>query len=115
MNEYWLVIDDVNKNIEICFPDRKKYLINALMATLNYNQLNELKDKLDNTDLNTPPYVCQYEYGSLDINPEYIMVNFNMFDDESSCYLYTDVYREALSEYLQEFDKLRDNSKGLSK
>ena len=115
MKDYWLVIDEESKNIEICFPDNKMNLINALMATMNAEQLTELKDKLDKTTANTEPFVINYEYGSLNVDPYNIDVQFTMFDDETSCYLYTRIFREALNEYLQELNKLFDESKGMSK
>lgn len=61
MEDYWLVINEENKSIEICFPDRESYLINTLMATFNHQQLLNLKNKLDSTDKNTAPYDLKYE------------------------------------------------------
>lgn len=115
MKDYWLVIDEESKSIEICFPEDNMNLINALMATMNSDQLIELKNKLDKTTTNTEPFVINYEYGSLKVDPYNIDVQFTMFDDETSCFLYTRVFREALNEYLQELNKLFDESKGMSK
>lgn len=115
MKDYWLVIDEESKSIEICFPNNKMNLINSLMATLDINQLIELKEKLDKTDLNTKPYVVNYEYGFLEVDPYNIKVHFTMFDDETKYFLFTSIYRDALTEYLQELEKLCSESNSLSK
>ena len=35
MEDYWLVINEENMSIEICFPDRESYNINACLTTIN--------------------------------------------------------------------------------
>lgn len=115
MKGYWLVKNNIDKIIEISFPDADMFLINSLMSTLNYSQIVELRDKLLEVNLNTKPFVIEYEYGSLDIGPVNIVVHFTMFEQESECCLYTEVYRNAMVEYVEEYDKMMEESNGLSK
>ena len=42
MKDYWLVIDPETMHIEICFPDREKYNINACLATINRSEIERI-------------------------------------------------------------------------
>ena len=115
MKDYWLVKNEIDKTIEICFPNNKMNLINSLIATITKEQIIELRDSLLKTDINTEPYKIVYEYGSLEINSENIIVHFSMFNNDSKCFLYTKDLRNALVDYIEEYEKMMNEDVGLSK
>ncbi len=107
MKEYWLVIDRINKHIEICFPDWKKSNINACLATINGVEIERILEILKNVKPDTEKFRLSYEYFTLDIDYYIIEFSFHMFEDVVSHYLYTQVMIPALTEYLAEYEKLR--------
>ena len=111
MKDYWLVINRETMSIEICFPDRMKNNINACLATIHGEQQEQMLKRLQEITEDTPPFTLSYEYFTMNVNPYYIMCDFHMFDEPISFYLYTDVIREALGEYLKEMKKLRMSAK----
>ena len=110
MKDYWLVINMETLFVEICFPDRMMNNINACLATLQQSQQEQLLERLQQVTRNTPPFTLSYEYFRMEVHPFYILCNFYMFGDPIRFDLYTDVFREALGEYLREMRKLRDRA-----
>ena len=110
MKDYWLVIDRENMHIEICFPDREKYNINACLATINGSEIERLLEILKDIKPDTEKFRLTYEYFTLDIDYYIIEFSFHMFEDVISHYLYTQVMIPALTEYLEEYRKLADQA-----
>lgn len=106
MKEYWLVINRENLSIEICFPDRKKYTVNACLATLHREQQVRMLERLREVTMDTPPFALSYEYFTMEVNPYAIHCTFRMFGDPVVFYLYTDIFTQALGDYLEEMEKL---------
>ena len=111
MKEYWLVIDYERMTVEICFRNRMMYNINACLATLNGWQEEQMLQRLLEVKVDTPPFTLAYEYFTMEVNPYNIMCDFHMFEEPIRFYLYTDIFTEALGEYLEEIKKLRQHKK----
>lgn len=111
MKDYWLVINEETMTIEICFPERMMYNINACLATINLDQQEQMLNRLREVTRDTPPFTLSYEYFTMKVQPFAIECEFYMFDDTVSFYLWTDVFKEALREYLEEMNKLRRRRK----
>lgn len=108
MKDYWLAINRERMTVEICFPDRMMYTINACLATIHRGQQEEMLRRLREITKETPPFTLDYEYFTMNVNPWYILCDFHMFGEPVRFDLYTDVFTCALGEYLHEMKKLRE-------
>lgn len=111
MKDYWLVIDWERKTVEICFPDRENYTINACLATISREQQEQMLLRLQEITKDSPSFTLSYEYFTMEVNPWCIMCDFHMFDESIRFMLFTDVFTKALEEYLTEMEKLRLGAK----
>ena len=111
MKDYWLVIDYERMTVDICFCDTMMYNINACLATINGWQQEQMLLRLLEVKADTPPFTLAYEYFTMEVNPYHIMCDFHMFEEPIRFYLYTDIFKEALEEYLKEIKKLRQLKK----
>ena len=106
MKDYWLVIDPDCLSIEICFPDNLMNGINACLATISWDQQEQLLKRLQEITVDTAPFTLSYEYFTLTVSPFVIDYDFHMFEEPVSYYLYTRIFKNALAEYLDEMNKL---------
>ena len=106
IKDYWLVIDRDYFSIEICFPDRENYTVNACLTTLHREQQERMLERLREVTKDTPPFVLSYEYFKMEVNPYLIHCTFHMFGEPIVFYLFTDVFTQALGDYLKEMEKL---------
>lgn len=67
----------------------------------------QILGRLQELTKETPPFTLIYEYFTMEVNPYYIMCDFHMFEEPIRFNLYTDIFAEALGEYLTETKKLR--------
>ena len=110
LKEYWLVVDYVNKMIEICFCNRKMYTINACLATISGSEIRRMLEVLQGIDQESKSVRLEYEYFTMDVGYWNIQCVFHMFDEPVQFYLFTEVFREALAEYLVKMDELKKSS-----
>lgn len=106
MKDYWLVINYLDQTIEICFPDNKMNLINACLATISLREQEKLLDILKAVHPQSEPLCLEYEYFTLRVTFENIIVVYRMFDPPSRYFLYTKDLIPALGEYLVEYKKM---------
>ena len=106
MKDYWLVINQIDKTIEICFPDNKMNSINACLATISLQDKEKLLEILKQINRNTKEFSLTYEYFTLQISPENIIYELHMFHESVRYFLYTKDLTNALEEYLREYQKL---------
>ena len=106
MKDYWFLIDYETMTIEICFPDRMGNNINACLATISEKEIRRMLEILQEIDRNSKPVRLGYEYFTMDIDCGWIDCVFHMFDEPVRFFLYTEIFREALAEYLVTLDEL---------
>ena len=109
MKDYWLVIDEDSMFIEICFSDNCMNTVNACLATLHGEQQEQMLERLREVTRDTPPFTLSYEYFTMDVEPFMINCSFHMFGEPVEFYLFTEIFVQALGDYLQEMEKLRRN------
>lgn len=107
MKDYWLVINEDSMSVEICFPDREMYNVNACLATIQGQQQEQLLERLRQVTRGTPPFTLSYEYFTMEVKPGIINCVFHMFGEPVRFMLFTDDFTQALGEYLEAVKKLR--------
>ena len=106
MKDYWLVINEIDQTIEICFPDNKMNSINACLATISLQEIEKLLEILNRIAENPEDVSLTYEYFTMQINPENIVYTLHMFHKPIKYFLYTKDLRNALADYLTAYRKL---------
>lgn len=115
---YWFRKLDLDNYIDICFSNDSYNLINIFMHMVPIMELRSLLEKTNSVEIgntNSSNYHIFYEGCSILSSRDYIFVYIGDEDELNNICISLEFFRNILQDYIKEYDKMMEESNGLSK
>lgn len=112
---YFLSKNEIDKIIKICYPVSDFNIINTFIQMVTLSDLKNVLDILKNVSDSNTNLKINFQYSTLIINKTRVELIIDVLGNRASCVYYDDEFKNVLSDYIEEYEKMINEEVGLSK